>query len=900
MGFKALSTVRTGAASTVSKQAATLNTSSGLAVGGAAITSSTTISKDIVTPGQGSNVTPASGIAITSVNYLNANGSISTANAVSTAGGNIKINGTGFTNPMTVIVGSTTISNANVTVANSTAIIASLGSASPGNVNLYAFTSGNTGAVLTNGVYYSGVPTWTTSTVSFQNGAASNVQLVASSDSTLTYTLQAGSTLPTGISLISTGYLSGTATGYSTNTSSSVVIVATDLEGQAAQQTITWTVTVADPQFNYVSLLLNGDTGTNTANAATNNTFLDSSTNNYPVTRAGNTTQGTFSPYSQTGWSNYFDGSGDYLTVPNTGGVFTFSTGNFTIEAWVYMNVLPSGNGYPSSYWILGGGPVNSNPGFDIAIGSTNLQVGLTNFAALNINAAHNMKAGTWYHVAIVRNSNTLTAYINGSSLATADVTGVTPDPMSTGVAISAAEPAGSVSGNFNGFISNLRVVKGTAVYTSTFTPSTTPLTAIANTSLLTCQSNRFIDNSSNALTITRNGDSAIQATSPFAPSTAYTVSANGGSAYFDGNGDNLTYSGAVGPAGTEDFTFEFWWYFASGGVGGSYPRLFETTASSGFQIYLSSGTLVLAQNGGSAIFTYSTSTIINQWAHICITRVSSVMRLFINGVLQGYTASGSPFTASSSYRTFSEGGGPIGYMSDLRVVRGSVVSAYSTAVTTTGTQVFTPPTVPLTAVTNTALLCSFTNGGIVDAHSSCVLETVGDAKLSTVVKKFGNASMYFDGTGDYLYSANSTNFALGAGDFTVEAWVYPTVNGVQGIIATGNGGTVQPFFYINGLAPTWLYNSTGVATGPNVTLNAWNHLAVSRSGTTIRVFTNGVSGTAATPYTDTFTSSGLWVGSNNAGGQTFTGYIDDLRITRGFARYTANFTPSATPFQVQ
>jgi hypothetical protein len=67
----------------------------------------------------------------------------------------------------------------------------------------------------------------------------------------------------------------------------------------------------ADPNFNQTTLLLHGD-GTN---GAQNNTFLDSSTNTFTITRNGNTTQGTFSPFSLPNgeWSNYFDGSGDYL-----------------------------------------------------------------------------------------------------------------------------------------------------------------------------------------------------------------------------------------------------------------------------------------------------------------------------------------------------------------------------------------------------------------------------------------------------------------------------------------------------------------------------------------------------------------------------------------------------------
>jgi len=85
-----------------------------------------------------------------------------------------------------------------------------------------------------------------------------------------------------------------------------------------------------DPYFEYVSMLLPG----NGTNGAQNNTFLDSSTNNFTITRNGNTTQGTFSPYGSN-WSYFSAANGNYLTVPqNT--AFAFGTGDFTIEAWVF------------------------------------------------------------------------------------------------------------------------------------------------------------------------------------------------------------------------------------------------------------------------------------------------------------------------------------------------------------------------------------------------------------------------------------------------------------------------------------------------------------------------------------------------------------------------------------
>ena len=90
-----------------------------------------------------------------------------------------------------------------------------------------------------------------------------------------------------------------------------------------------------DPFFKNTTLLLRAD---GTANASQNNTFLDSSTNNFTITRNGNTTQGTFSPYGNL-WSNYFDGSGDYLTVADNAAL-DLGGGQYTIEAWVYPTAL--------------------------------------------------------------------------------------------------------------------------------------------------------------------------------------------------------------------------------------------------------------------------------------------------------------------------------------------------------------------------------------------------------------------------------------------------------------------------------------------------------------------------------------------------------------------------------
>lgn len=235
-----------------------------------------------------------------------------------------------------------------------------------------------------------------------------------------------------------------------------------------AKRNSLWPITGSDLDFASVSLLLHGD-GTNGST-----TITDSSPSPKTVTAVGSaqisTTQSKFGGASL----SFIRSPSSYLTIPFSS-AFQFSTGNFTVEAWVYMNALPSSGGYPNSFWIVGGGPVNSGTGFDIAIGSTNLQVGLASFDSLNINAAHGMLALAWYHVAVVRSVNTLTAYINGSSIASVSVTGVTADPVLTGLAVSAAEPSGATQGNFNGYIDELRITKGVARYTANFTAPIAP-----------------------------------------------------------------------------------------------------------------------------------------------------------------------------------------------------------------------------------------------------------------------------------------------------------------------------------------------------------------------------------------------------------------------------------------
>jgi hypothetical protein len=648
----------------------------------------------------------------------------------------------------------------------------------------------------------------------------------------------------------------------------------------------------ADTQFNYVTMLLHGD-GTN---GAQNNTFLDSSTNAFSITRNGNTTQGSFSPYGS-GWSNFFDGTGDYLSIADNAAL-DMGSSSFTIEGW-FLPTADVGAGKGIFGKRANNGVVGGLLFYFSSTGLTpRLLADIGGGWGVDITASSGFTLGQWNHFATVRNSNTWTIYINGTSVGSATNSGTVADNSAAFTIM--AESANASEGTTIGYISNFRVVKGSAVYTSAFTPSTTPLTAITDTSLLTCQSNRFVDNSANNFTITRNGDTSVQRFNPFGTSTAYSTSVIGGSGYFDGTGDNLIAVSAdtANAMGTGDWTAEAWIYLTTGG---GTPFVFDTLPTSsgsatGLRMRLNASNQLQLWQYGSAVLTSSASVTVNAWTHVALVKNSGTTTAYVNGTASNtYSDSGNyicgtnrPMIGSDGFNNGSENSFP-GYISNLRLVKGTAVYTAS----------FTPNTAPLSAITNTSLLTNFTNAAIFDNAMMNDLETVGNAQISTSVKKFGTGSMYFDGTGDYLLGNGGQGLG---GDFTIEAWVYAIgfTGEARVIVDTRDAwfSTTGLNFYFNESGNLVMYVNGGdrITSSTAYSTSTWYHVALARSGSTITMYVNGTSVgtyTYSTALTDKTVIVGTATDNRNTGtAWKFYGYIDDLRITSGYARYTATFTP--------
>lgn len=837
--------------------------------------------------------------------------------AVALSGGYVKITGTGFQTGCVAIVGTTT--------ATATAFVSSnfinvqVPALAAGTYIVYVVNPDGGVAIRVNGLTYSATPTWITGSTLSEIGVDDqiSIQLSASSNSTVTYSLQAGSTLPPGLSLSAQGLLTGSVTGLENDTVYSFTVIAQDTENQDSPRTFSVTVVVGDPYFYLTTLLLNGDG----VNAANNNTFLDSSTNNFTVTRSGNTTQGSFSPFSQPDgrWSAYFDGTGDYLNASYLSS--NFGTDDFTLEAWIYNTsrtdynvIFDTRSGATANSFVFGITP----SGYLYYYNGTEYNTSV---------AATIVSLSVWTHVAISRSGTTIKIFQDGveklSRTDSSNLTGTSTTTNTIGRAVQGV-------GHFFGYMSNFRIVKGTAIYTSNFTPSTSPLTAISGTFLLTCQSNRFRDNSANNFSITANGDVSVQPISPFKATAKYLPAVNGGSGYFDGTGDYLSLaSNDAFNMGTGDFTLECYYYHVSGGSA-LYPSIFSSTDWSGGGVGLrfnntgQTNKFAFFWNGVGDPWLSSSSTYPPfQWNHVALTRSGNTFTLWVNG------QSAATNTNSGSINFNYNGGGPRvgwgpwdgnngylkGIISSMRVVKGTAL--YTSA--------FTPPAELPTAVSGTSLLLNYSNAAIFDATGRNNLETVGNVQISTAVKKYGTGSIVFDGSTSNLVVPYSPNYSLGTDNFTIEGWFYFTNLGVdlRGLVALGDGANGSGPIYnawslqyrgsegSNQIAfsrydgTVYTYETSGVT----LVVNTWTHIAACRSGGVLRIFVNGISyySAANTQNFGAINTNPLRVAlqyygpaSGYGGPRYWPGYIDDLRITQGFARYTANFTPPASAHRLR
>ena len=336
------------------------------------------------------------------------------------------------------------------------------------------------------------------------------------------------------------------------------------------------------------------------------------------------------------------------------------------------------------------------------------------------------------------------------------------------------------------------------------------------------------------AKTITVNGTAAVSATQ----------SKFGGSS-IEFSGANGTYLGLASNTdfgfGTGDFTIEGWFYKTTTTT----KFLFDTRSTlieNSIAVQSSSSNTLRLYVNGTFLLTTGTAHTSNAWNHLAISRASGVTRFFINGVVAGSVAdttnygSTKPLVVGALYNGTTAFAG---YIDDFRV---SNTARYTTT--------FTPTTTAFVDDVDTRLLV---NG------NSSIADNVG----GTIT------------------------------DFTLEAWIYPTATTYHSIFDFRSASTEeaiylginlsnQVYLYVNGVVPI---------TTAAISLNVWTHVAVVRYNASTKIYINGTqSGSSWADITNYGTTKPLRIGAWYNALYGFTGYIDDVRITKGVARYTATF----------
>lgn len=187
-----------------------------------------------------------------------------------------------------------------------------------------------------------------------------------------------------------------------------------------------------------------------------------------------------------------------------------------------------------------------------------------------------------------------------------------------------------------------------------------------------------------------------------------------------------------------------------------------------------------------------------------------------------------------------------------------------------------------------------------------------GNTKISTDDSKYGGSSAFFDGNGDYLSVANNAAFSFGSGDFTIEMWVSPTAPSSWsqkhlfakrattsnfGLLSYITRNTVTGLYAVTVFIPNAAGNGWAISKNVPISFTGWTHFALVRSGNEWSVYINGVKDVLNANLSITVPSNtaALTIGADSAAGtgtSGYVGYMDDIRITKGVARYTANFTP--------
>ena len=634
-------------------------------------------------------------------------------------------------------------------------------------------------------------------------------------------------------------------------------------------------------------------------------TFTDSSPNNVVVSANGNVK--ITSSISKFGsGSGFFDGTGDYLSFVS--GATVFGSSDFTIEFWA--NFSDIGTFRPlisrrSDCVNVVNISIEINRQSDNTIdarayvGSTLTQITSTATTALN----------TWYHIATARSGSLYYLFINGNLQTSASITGTINDPGNTSYI--GIRPTCNATLTMFGYLDEFRITKGVARYSASFVtqsaefPNQLPQYETKYIGLV-----GGLNDTGSDYGVQKLDDSSLKIRKMSVSGTPISgspvLSASVDRVYV--NVLNYTNISAGSTLLGQTFT----------AIGSTSSYALSRSVVNPYEIVVAVDGAVQSFNNAYSV----TSSTINFTENIPSGSLVDIRYLTTPNV------NSASYALTASYALNAGSGG--GSVSTGSIVNQTILYNVTTSQDNTITglnltgnkwsvtvvEEWNSGSVPGDIYYNSSSLLmhfSGSNGSTTFTDNSPSPKTItsnNGAAISTAQSKFGGTSGFFDGTDDYLSVTNSTDFDFGSGDFTIEYWEYRTTYGVQSPILSRNTIAYTPYMigWNDGASPTVLtiymssngasWNVASAVSMGTFTTNVWTHYAVTRNGNTFRTFQNGTQISTFTS-SDTFPAgaSSLQIGRYDTLYYFKGGYIDELRITKGVARYTGSFTVPNSAF---
>lgn len=644
-----------------------------------------------------------------------------------------------------------------------------------------------------------------------------------------------------------------------------------------------------DQYFDYNTTLMHFEG----ANGGT--TFTDTINNAITVTGTPTTSTTQF----KYGTSSLSLNGSSYVSIPNV----AFGANAFTVEGWFYPTSLPTNLNF---FGQDNGSGSNPKLVLYMSVGVYAVDGGSLG----TISTSTNVVANIWTHIAIVRQgvgANQTFIYINGTLAGTgtiASATGMT-QPFNIGYI---GEAFGA---KFIGFVDDFRITNGVARYTSNFVPSTTVFLdsfSVADVDPYAYYTSALVrgDGTQGSTTFTDVvGGHTLTATNVIVDTTIKRFGT--GAMKFVATGIVQATAGPEFTINGGDFTMEAWCYPTAYVSVGAVIANMNSSGGAGFVLYINTSGFLVLSTPAAILLNSSSSSItvpLNQWSHVAACRTGTSCTIWINGVQAAVATTSTVYTDPN----FTIGGtiGNVnnfnGYIDEARFSKG--IGRYTSG--------FKPVLQPFSSASigttyeayprNVGLLCHFdgTNGSttFVDSAAGKTPTLSGSPTISTAQSKFGGASVNIP-TNAYLQYASSTDFNIGAGDFTAEFWVNfinLPAGGNADLLTFDGTSTFNPTLFIWNDGTVFLRTSQTsgniLVVNHGMVINTWYHFAMVKQGSVYTLYRNGVTLGSAT---------GAGIVSENKslriGGVGFNGYIDDLRITKGIARYAGQFIPPSAAF---